>query len=106
MILVKLGLLARIEARPEHAEEVATLLAGATRVAEQEGYTVTWYAYRLDETTFGVFDTFADEAGRTAHLHGQIAAALADAAKTDKLAAPADIRPVDLLGVKVQGSPS
>ena len=73
---MKLGLLVRIEAKPEHADEVATLLAGATRLAEQEGNTVTWYAYRLDATTFGVFDTFADEAGRTAHLHGQIAAAL------------------------------
>ena len=102
---MKLGLLARIEAKPEHAEEVAAMLAGATQVAEQEGNTVTWYAYRLDATTFGVFDTFADETGRTAHLHGQIAAALGDAAKT-KLVAPADIRPVDLLGVKGQGSPS
>lgn len=52
-----------------------------------------------------MFDTFADESGRTAHLHGQIAAALGDAART-KLVAPADIRPVDLLGVKMQGSPS
>jgi len=47
MIPVKLGLLVRIEAKPEHADEVATLLAGATRLAEQEGNTVTWYAYRL-----------------------------------------------------------
>src|SRR5215469_13025615 len=105
MAAMKLGLLARIEARPEHAEEVAELLAGATRVAEQEGNTVTWYAFRLNATTFGVFDTFADEAGRSAHLHGQIAAALADAAKT-KLLSPADIQPVDLLGVKLQGAPS
>lgn len=37
MIPVKLGLLARIEAKPEHAEEVATMLAGATQIAEQEG---------------------------------------------------------------------
>src|SRR5215469_711199 len=103
MAAMKLGLLARIEARPEHAEEVAELLAGATRVAEQEGNTVTWYAFRLDATTFGVFDTFNDEAGRTAHLHGKIAAALQDAAQA-KLIAPADIRPVDLLGVKTQGS--
>jgi len=103
---MKLGLLARIEAKPEHAEEVAAMLAGATQVAEQEGYTVTWYAYRLDETTFGVFDTFADEAGRSAHLHGQIAAALEDAAQAKKLVTPADIRPVDLLGVKMQGSAS
>ena len=102
---MKLGLLARIEAKPEHAEEIAELLAGATRLAEQEGNTLAWYSYRLDATTFGVFDTFADEEGRTAHLHGQIAAALGDAART-KLVAPADIRPVDLLGVKAQGSPS
>ena len=102
---MKLGLLVRIEAKPEHAEEVAALLAGAARLAEQEEYTVTWYAYRLDETTFGVFDTFADEAGRSSHLQGQIAAALGDAAQT-KLAAPPDIRPVDLLGVKVQDSRS
>ena len=102
---MKLGLLARIEAKPEHAEEIAAMLAEATKVAEQEAFSVTWYAYRLDATTFGVFDTFADEAGRTAHLHGQIAAALAGAAQT-KLIAPADIRPVDLLGVKMQGSPS
>jgi quinol monooxygenase YgiN len=105
MIPVKLGLLARIEAKPEHAEEVAELLAGATPVAEQEGNTVTWYAFRLDATTFGVFDTFADEAGRVAHLQGRIAAALADAAET-KLVTPADIRPVDLLGVKVNGTRS
>ena len=103
---MKLGLLARIEARPEHAEEVAEMLAGATKVAEREGYTVTWYAYRLDATTFGVFDTFADEAGRSSHLQGQIAAALNDAARTDMLVAPADIRPVDLIGVKMQGSAS
>jgi quinol monooxygenase YgiN len=105
MIPVKLGLLARIEAKPEHAEEVAEMLAGATKVAEQEGFTVTWYAFRLDATTFGVFDTFADETGRSAHLHGQIAAALGEAAKT-KLVSPADIQPVDLLGVKFQGAAS
>jgi quinol monooxygenase YgiN len=100
---MKLGLLARIEARPEHAEEVATMLAGATQLAEQEGYAVTWYTYRADATTFGVFDTFTDEAGRSAHLHGKIAAALQDAADTGKLVAPADIRPVDLLGAMVPG---
>jgi len=103
---VKLGLQARIEARPEHAEDVAAMLASATQLAEQEGFTVTWYAYQVDATTFGVFDTFADEAGRTSHLHGKIAAALMDAAKDGKLAAPPDIRPVDLLGVKLRGAPS
>jgi quinol monooxygenase YgiN len=102
MIFMKLGLLARIEAKPEHAEEVATMLAGSTQVAEQEAFSVTWYAYRLDETTFGVFDTFDDEDGRTSHLNGKIAAALMDAAKRGLIAQP-DIRPLDLIGVKVPG---
>ncbi len=53
-----------------------------------------------------MFDTFADEAGRTSHLHGKIAAALADAAQAGKLATPADIRPLDLLGVKAPGGAS
>jgi hypothetical protein len=41
---------------------------------------VTWYAFRLGDTTFGVFDTFDDEEGRSAHLAGQIPAALATVA--------------------------
>jgi quinol monooxygenase YgiN len=99
---MKLGLLVRIEAKPEHAEEVATMLAGSIQVAEQEAFSITYFVYRLDETTFGVFDTFADEEGRTSHLNGKIRAALADAAERG-LIAPADIRPVDLVGVKVPG---
>ncbi|TKX83045.1 antibiotic biosynthesis monooxygenase, partial [Halorubrum sp. SS5] len=34
----------------------------------------------LDETTFGIFDTFPDEEGRQAHLDGEIAAELMDRA--------------------------
>ena len=99
---MKLGLLARIEARPEHAQEVAEMLAGATAIAEKEGHTVTWYAYRLDATTFGVFDTFADESGRQTHLHGPIATALM--AKAPELfAKPPSIEPVEILGAKQPG---
>jgi len=49
-------------------------------MAEAEEDTATWFALRLDETTFGIFDTFPDEAGRQAHLDGDIAAALMDRA--------------------------
>jgi quinol monooxygenase YgiN len=96
----KIGLLARIEARPEYAEKVGAMLQGALELAEQEDHTVTWFAFRQDATTFGVFDTFEGEEGRTAHLEGRIAAALADAAPTMLAAAP-DIKPVDLLAVKL-----
>lgn len=96
---MKIGLLVRIEAKPEHADEVAAMLRGAQELAEQEQGTAAWFSFRENDTTFGVFDTFDDEQGRQAHLNGQIAAALGEAAKT-KLSAPPVITPIDLLGVK------
>jgi quinol monooxygenase YgiN len=97
---MKVGLLVRIEAKPQYADEVEAMLSGAQELAEQEQGTVTWFAFRENATTFGVFDTFADEQGRQAHLAGQIAAALGEAAKT-KLSVPPVIASVDLLGAKL-----
>lgn len=97
---MKVGLLVRIEAKPEFADEVEAMLRGAQELAEREEKTVTWFAFRENATTFGVFDTFEDEQGRQAHLTGRIAEALGEAAQT-KLSAPPVIAPVDLLGVKV-----
>jgi quinol monooxygenase YgiN len=97
---MKVGLLVRIEAKPQYADEVEAMLRGAQELAEQEQGTVTWFAFRENATTFGVFDTFADEQGRQAHLAGQIAAALGEAAKT-KLSVPPVIASVDLLGAKL-----
>ena len=97
---MKFGLLVRIEAKPEHADEVEAMLRGAQALAEQEQGTAAWFAFRQDATTFGVFDAFEDEQGRQAHLTGQIAAALGEAAKT-KLSVPPTIVKVDVLGSKV-----
>ena len=97
---MKVGLLVRIEARPEYADEVAAMLRGAQALAGQEQGTAAWFAFRENTTTFGVFDAFEDEQGRQVHLTGQIAAALGEAAKT-KLSAPPVIDPVDLRGAKV-----
>jgi quinol monooxygenase YgiN len=56
---------------------------------------------RLDQVaTFGIFDAFADDSGRQAHLTGQIAAALM--AKAGELLAEAPrIERVDVLAVKL-----
>ncbi len=35
-----------------------------------------WYAIKLGPRKFGIFDTFANEGGRNAHLTGEIAKAL------------------------------
>ncbi|MFF3585516.1 putative quinol monooxygenase [Streptomyces mirabilis] len=97
---MNIGLLARIEAKPEYADKVAAMLRDAVELARAEDHTLTWFAFRENATTFGVFDTFADEEGRTGHLQGRIAAALMEAAPT-MLEADPDIRPVDLLAVKL-----
>jgi quinol monooxygenase YgiN len=97
---MKIGLLVRIEVKPEYADKVEAMLRDAVELAEQEQHTVSWFSFRQDATTFGVFDTFNDEQGRQAHLQGPIAAALMEAAETMLSSAPV-ITPVDLLGVKV-----
>ena len=90
---------ARIEAKPDRAEDVATLLTGALPLAEAEQGTVDWYAARTSPTTFWIFDTFGNEDARQAHINGEIAAALV-ANADELLAAPPEILPADVLASK------
>ena len=50
-------------------------------MAVAETGTTTWYALKMDNGKFGIFDTFADEDARKAHLTGDIAKALFAKAK-------------------------
>ena len=93
------GLLVILEAKKDKAEELAAFLAQARPLAVAEPGTVTWYAFALSNTTYGIFDTFADEDGRQAHLNGPIAAALGQAAP-DLLAKDPDIQMIDILAAK------
>ncbi len=90
------GLFVRLEAKPERAEDVAGFLAGALELVRDEPQTKTWFAIRLGATTFGIFDTFADDAGRQAHLAGRVAAALMENAP-ELLAEDPAIERVDVL---------
>ena len=96
---VTVGVLALLEAKPEKAEELAALLKQARELALAEQQTVSWYAFRADEVTYGIFDTFENDAGRQAHLAGEIAQTLMKAAP-ELLAKAPDIRAVQLLAVK------
>ena len=97
---VKLALYVRLEARPGQEQAVADFLASALPLANDEPGTVAWFALRFGPSTFGVFDAFASEAGRDAHLDGRIAAALM--ANADALlASPPTIEKVDLLAAKL-----
>ena len=90
---------ARIEAKPEKAEDVAALLTGALPLAQAEEGTVAWYAARTSATTFWIFDTFGSEEARQAHINGQIAAALM-ANADELLSAPPEIMEADVLASK------
>ena len=93
------GLLALLEAKPGKGDELAAFLEQGRALAAEEEGTVTWYAFKLSDTTYGIFDTFEGEDGRQAHLNGQIPAALGQVA-ADLLAKDPDIRTTDILAVK------
>ena len=99
--MVKLALLVRAEAKPGKEEEVAAFLRSALPLAEAEPGTISWFAFRIGPSTFGIFDTFNDEAGRQAHLSGKIAAALM-AKAPELLAKPPVIEKLDLLAGKTK----
>lgn len=94
-----LGVLALVEAKPGKEAQVEAFVKGGRAIVEQEAGTRVWYGFRVDESTFGIFDAFEDEAARQAHLSGQIPAALA-LAGPELLAKNPDLRLVDVLAVK------
>jgi len=96
---VKFGLLVHLEAKPDKGEALGRFLEAGRELALAEEGTVTWYAFRIDDTHYGIFDSFEDEAGRQAHIDGEIPKALARVAD-DLLASEPDISPVDVLAVK------
>ena len=99
--MAKVALLARIVAKPGKEEEVAQFLSSALPLAQQEEQTLVWFALRLSKQEFGIFDAFADDAGRKAHLNGPIAAALM-ARASELLSEPPRIDAVDVLAAKLQ----
>ncbi|MGA8593191.1 MAG: hypothetical protein WB676_00465 [Bryobacteraceae bacterium] len=58
-------------------------MSWGAKMAQTETGTVSWFGFKEDKAgVFGIFDTFNDEAGRDAHLKGEIAQALM--AKSDE----------------------
>jgi quinol monooxygenase YgiN len=96
---VPLGILAMLEAKPGKGGELEAFLRAGRELAVAEEGTVTWYAFKISDTSYGIFDTFATDDARTAHINGQIPAALAQVS-ADLLARAPDIQPVNLVAVK------
>ena len=96
---VTLGILALLEAKPGKSDDLAEFLRSGREIAAREERTVTWYAFKVGEATYGIFDTFESEEARQAHLNGEIPQALGQVAP-DLLASDPDIRTVEILAVK------
>ncbi len=96
---VTLGILALLEAKAGKGEQLAAFLKAGRDLAVAEQGTITWYAFKISDTSYGIFDTFATSDARTAHINGQIPAALAQVS-ADLLARAPDIQPVNLVAVK------
>ena len=94
-----LGIVAFVQAKPGKEADVEAFVKSGAGIVEREPGTRVWYGFRVDGSTFGIFDAFEDEAARQAHLAGEIPAALAQAGP-ELLAADPDIRLVDVLAVK------
>jgi quinol monooxygenase YgiN len=75
----KAALAVRIEVRAKAGKEeaLATFLAGAgDLVKATEPGTLLWYAIRISNDRFAIFDIFGDAEANAAHFGGKVAAAL------------------------------
>ncbi len=95
----KLAIWAQLEAKPGKEQEVEAFLKSAQPLAEKEEGTISWYAIKMGPSNYGIFDTFADENGRNAHLNGEIAKALFSKAQ-DLFAKPPAIEKPEILASK------
>jgi quinol monooxygenase YgiN len=75
--MAKYALYAELKAKAGKESDVEAFLKQGGAMARNETGTVNWYGFKEDKPgVFGIFDTFDDEAGRDAHLNGDIAKAL------------------------------
>ena len=95
-----LGTYIRLEAKPGMENDVGSFLMQGVELADLEATTPLWFALRFGPSTFAVFDAFADEAGRLAHLDGRITKFLM-AHASDLLATPLSIEKADIMGAKI-----
>jgi len=75
-LAVSKGLWVQIKAKDGKESEVEQMLTGAIDAIQQEEGTTAWFAVKMGDSSFGIFDAFADDSGRDAHLNGEVAKAL------------------------------
>ncbi|MEP7214549.1 MAG: antibiotic biosynthesis monooxygenase [Acidobacteriota bacterium] len=99
--MIKKGLAVKLVAKPGKEADVEAFLHNGLAIVGEEPLTVTWYAVKFNENTFGIFDTFDDDEGRDAHLNGEVAKALM-AKAGELLAEPPQIDKIEIIAAKPQ----
>lgn len=100
MAAVNYALYVPMQAKPGKEEEVAQFLRDGLALVNQEPGTIAWFGVRLSHSMFAIFDAFADEAGRNAHLAGKVADAL-KAKAPDLFASETTIEKAEVLAAKL-----
>ncbi|ART67858.1 hypothetical protein BTO20_03985 [Mycobacterium dioxanotrophicus] len=95
----QVGLLVTLTAKAGNENELAQWLRDGKKIVQGEPDTSSWYAFKIDESTYGIYDTFLTQSGRDEHLHGEIPELLAKITP-ELLETPPSIQMVDLLAVK------
>ncbi len=98
-----LAIWAYMEAKPGKEADVEEFLKSALPLAQAEAGTTTWYALKIGPSKYGIFDTFADDKAREAHLSGDIAKALMARAE-ELFASPPAIDKPTILAAKAPGA--
>jgi len=98
--MISKGLLVRLEAKSGMDDQVENFLISALPLVRQEPATIAWFAIHFGGSTYGIFDVFPDDAGRDAHLSGEVAKALMANAET-LLSQPPRIQKLDVLAYKL-----
>jgi quinol monooxygenase YgiN len=101
--MVNVALFVLLKAKPGKEAEVESFLQGGLQLVTQEPATIAWFAIRMGPSTFGIFDAFADDTGRQAHLAGRVGAALMQKAP-DLFAEPPRIDKLDVIAAKLPGA--
>lgn len=93
------ALLALMRPKPGKESAVDEFLRSARTFVLAESGTTNWYAVKLDDGRFGIFDTFPDHTGRDAHLSGEVARQLI-AKASELLAEPPLIQKLEIIASK------
>jgi hypothetical protein len=102
--MVRVGVLARFEAKPDSGAEIANFFKEGLPLVEAQPESTVWFAFRLNQTTYGAFAAFANERDRDALLSAG-GPQLSNKYR-HLFTSPPTFDKVDLLEARIKGQPS